>query len=122
MAQTVNTIYVDDLDGTTMPAEEATTVRWSWRGVSYEFDTCLRTLAARENDAQTVTLGQLLRVSRRVGGRRTTAQVQPTGSVVAAVDAATIRAWARAHGIDVPGRGRIPGPVHDAYLAHHHRR
>jgi hypothetical protein len=97
-------------------------VQWSWRGVSYEFDTCVRSLGACESDTQAVTLGQLLRVSRRVGGRRMTAQVRPTGSAVANVDAATVRAWARARGIAVPSRGRIPGPVRDAYLAHHHRR
>ncbi|MBT0568650.1 histone-like nucleoid-structuring protein Lsr2 [Williamsia sp. CHRR-6] len=64
----MNTIYVDDLDDTKITADQATTVVWSWRGVDYEFDTNSERLAAIEAGDDSVTVAQLLNVSRRVGG------------------------------------------------------
>ncbi|MBE7192972.1 MAG: Lsr2 family protein [Gordonia polyisoprenivorans] len=69
MAQRVQTVIIDDLDGSEMDPSEATTVTWSWRGVSYELDTRSTHLTALESDRQSVTLGLLLASSRRVGGR-----------------------------------------------------
>ena len=115
MAQTVTTIYVDDLDDSEIPAEQATTVVWSWRGVDYEFDTVAERLAALEAGDEAVTVAQLLAVSRRVSGRRTA--IRPTGASSNVTDSAAIRAWARENGIDVPDRGRVPAPVRESYTA-----
>ena len=120
MAQTVNTIYVDDLvddlDDTEITADEATTVAWSWRGVDYKFDTSADRLACLESGDEAVTVAQLLAVSRRVSGRRTA--IRPAaGAPPDGTDAATIRAWVRDNGITVPDRGRIPAPVRDRFLA-----
>ena len=116
MAQSVNTIYIDDLDDTEIRVDQATTVSWSWRGVDYEFDTSADRLAGLESGDEAVTLGQLLAVSRRVSGRRVA--VRPVGgSRPGSTDAAEIRAWARDNGIFVPGRGRIPAPIRASYLA-----
>ncbi|WP_299577561.1 Lsr2 family protein [uncultured Williamsia sp.] len=115
MAQTVKTIYVDDLDDTEITADQATTVAWSWRGVDYEFDTSADRLAGFESADETTTVAQLLAVSRRVSGRR--AAVRPVGASTVGADAAEIRAWARDNGIQVPDRGRIPAPIRDNYLA-----
>ena len=49
MAQTVNTIYVDDLDDSELGPDHATTVTWSWRGIHYEFDTSAPRLAGLED-------------------------------------------------------------------------
>lgn len=114
MAQVVNTVVVDDLTGSEIPAAEATTVAWSWRGVDYEFDTRTAHLAAIEDDHHPVTVCELLAASRRVSGRRGVARPvtdPPRGS------AASVRAWARERGIAVPDRGRVPQPVIDSYLA-----
>lgn len=42
-----------------------------------------------------------------------------TGASTAAASTSEIRAWARANGHEVPDRGRVPGPVADAYRAAH---
>ena len=115
MAQTVNTIYVDDLDGTEITADQATTVAWSWRGVDYEFDTSADRLAGIESGDEAFTVAQLLAASRRVSGRR--AAARPVGSTTGSADAAKIRAWARENGIQVPDRGRVPAPIRASYLA-----
>lgn len=115
MAQTVNTIYVDDLDETEITADQATTVAWSWRGVDYEFDTSADRLAGLESGDEAITVAQLLAVARRVRGRR--AAVRPVGVRADSADAREIRAWARDNGIQVPNRGRIPAPIRDSYLA-----
>ncbi|GAA1890209.1 histone-like nucleoid-structuring protein Lsr2 [Williamsia serinedens] len=120
MAQTVNTIYVDDLDGTEIAADQATTVAWSWRGVDYEFDTSADRLAGLESGDRAITVAQLLAASRRVSGRR--AAVRPVGgSRPGNADAAEIRSWARDNGIQVPDRGRIPAPIRASYLAARNR-
>ena len=116
MAQTVNTIYVDDLDDTEISADQATTVAWSWRGVDYEFDTSADRLADLESGDEAITVAQLLGVSRRVSGRRVA--VRPVGRAKpGATNAAEIRMWARENGIQVPDRGRVPAPIRDSYLA-----
>ncbi|MBT0568649.1 histone-like nucleoid-structuring protein Lsr2 [Williamsia sp. CHRR-6] len=46
--------------------------------------------------------------------------IRPVGARVPGVnDAAAIRSWARANGIEVPDRGRIPTPIRDSYAAAH---
>ena len=114
MGRTVNTIFLDDLDDTEIDGTHATTVTWSWRGVSYEFDTSTEHLAALEVGAEAVTVAHLLDVSRRVAGRRH--GIRPAGARDVS-DAARIRAWARENGIMVPDRGRIPGPIRDSYAS-----
>ena len=119
MAQAVHTVITDDLDDTTLDPSEATTVQWSSRGVHYEFDTRAATVAAIESDEQSVTVGLLLSISRRVETSRSRAAAKPAASSRqrADVEPKVIREWARLHGHDVPDRGRIPVPVRDAYFA-----
>ena len=117
MAQAVHTVITDDLDDTTLDPSEATTVQWSWQGVNYEFDTRTATVAAIESDEQSVTVGLLLSISRKVEGRSRAAKPAASSRQRADVEPKVIREWARLHGHDVPDRGRIPAPVRDAYLA-----
>ncbi|WP_213004916.1 Lsr2 family DNA-binding protein [Paractinoplanes toevensis] len=49
------------------------------------------------------------------------AHVQPAGPARTAVPAATVRAWANAHGHIVGPRGRLPRHVHEAFRAAHGR-
>ena len=114
MAQTVHTVITDDLGNTDLELAEATTVRWMWRGTTYEFDTSAANLAAIERDKQSVTIGRLLSVSRKVVSR---ASSSPTAGGRREVESKTIREWARLNGHKVPERGRIPKPIRDAYLA-----
>lgn len=105
MAQRVNIVLVDDIDGT----DATETVTFGLDGVNYEIDlTEANATALRESLATYVGHG------RRLSGRR-----KPTAGSASGSDAAQIRQWARANGRQVPDRGRIPADVRDAYNAAH---
>ena len=108
MAQRVNVVLVDDLDGS--DAEE--TVAFAIDGSEYEIDLSSAN-AAKLRDALASYVGH----GRRVGGRRRRTPVRGHGKVEAS--AAEVREWARANGWDVPDRGRVAGEVRDAYDAAH---
>jgi hypothetical protein len=105
MAQKVQVILVDDLDGG--PAEE--TVSFSLDGVSYEIDLSGKN-AATLRDAFAPYVG----TARRVGGRASSGRARRGG---AGRDnrTAEIREWARANGHQVNERGRIAADVVAAY-------
>jgi len=101
MAQRVQTLFVDDLDG----SAAETTVRFGVDGTDYEID-----LNAAHAKALSDALEKYIQAGRRVGssarrgvrGRRATA---------GASNSAEVRAWARSQGIKVSDRGRIPASV-----------
>ena len=107
MAQKVQVLLVDDIDGSVA----AETVSFALDGVSYEID--LTTDNAAELRA---ALGPWVGHARKVGGR-----APRTGPVrasrAARGDAAAIRDWAKAHGHKVSERGRISAEVRAAYEA-----
>ena len=98
MAQKVQTLFVDDLDGS---AAEGT-VRFGLDGNEYEID--LNAERARQlRDA----LAAYVRAGRRVsGGSRRPAR---TGRRASASEPNTteVREWAKAQGIEVKDRGRV---------------
>jgi hypothetical protein len=103
MAQKVNIVLVDDIDGS--EAEE--TVSFALDGREYDIDLSAKN-AAKLRDALAPYVGH----ARRGGGRkRSRAGVGPSP--------ADIRAWARENGFDVPDRGRVSSQVREAYLAAH---
>src|SRR4051794_37267905 len=114
MAQRVNVVLVDDIDG--QDADE--TVSFALDGVDYEIALSDKH-AAELRDALALYVGH----GRRTGGRRKNGRRQPTGSGSAASDSgaspADIRAWAREQGWDVPERGRVSAEVREAYAAAH---
>jgi hypothetical protein len=95
VAEKVQTLFVDDLDGS---AAEGT-VRFGLDGTDYEID-----LNARHAQALRDALARYVRAARRParGGRR----ASPTG-----VDRTEVRQWARAQGIEVKDRGRVPAEL-----------
>ena len=111
MAQRVNVILVDDLDG----SDAVETVSFALDGVDYEIDL---------NDQHAGDLRNALSLyvghARRTGGRR---RKSSAGSSRAAASdgpsAADIRTWARENGWDVPERGRVSAEVREAYAAAH---
>ncbi len=109
MAQKVQVILVDDMDGGS--ADE--TVSFSLDGVAYEIDLSSSNAAAfRESMARYVGL------ARRVGGRSASGR-GPGRRKGADNRTAQIREWARANGHQVNERGRIPGTVVEAYEQAH---
>lgn len=109
MAQRVEVVLVDDLDGG--PAEE--TVQFSLDGVSYEIDLNGDNAAALR-DAMAVYVGH----ARRVGGRRASGRSSARRSGGTS-ETAAIRAWAREQGLPVNERGRVPGDIVAQYEAAH---
>ena len=107
MAQRVNVVLVDDLDG----SDASETVTFGVDGVDYEVD-----LSAKHADELRSVLAPYLDVARKKSnGRRRKIQHAAAG----AASAADIRTWARANGWDVPERGRVAAEVRDAYNAAH---
>ena len=108
MAQKVQVVLVDDLDGGA--AEE--TVTFALDGVSYEIDLSAAN-AAQLRDALASWVGH----ARRVGGRARPARRGTGAGRASSGDSAAIREWARSNGFTVNERGRIPAEVKAAYDA-----
>jgi len=100
MAQRVQTLFVDDLDG----SAAETTVRFGVDGTDYEIDlNAAHAKALGEALEKYIQAGRRVSAGRRGGrGRRATA---------GATNSAEVRAWARSQGIKVSDRGRIPASV-----------
>lgn len=101
MAQKIQTLFVDDLDG----SEAEGTVRFGLDGTEYEIDLnakhaqALRASLARYVDAARRSPGSSRRPAR--GGRGSSSGVNTT----------EVRDWAKAQGIEVKDRGRIPAEL-----------
>src|SRR4051795_4872804 len=114
MAQRVNVVLVDDIDGT----DAAETISFAMDGVDYEIDLSEKH-AADLRDAVSVYVGH----ARRTGGRRkgrgrsSSNSGGSGGSGGSGASAADIRAWARENGWEVPERGRVSAEVREAYAA-----
>jgi hypothetical protein len=97
MAQKVQIVLIDDLDGG--PADE--TVSFALDGVAYDIDLSTPN-AARLRNALSPFVGHARKVSRS-GGRK--------GRGTRDNRSAEIRQWARSQGIAVNERGRIPADL-----------
>ncbi|MBA2638638.1 MAG: Lsr2 family protein [Nocardioidaceae bacterium] len=106
MAQKVQVLLVDDLDGGS--ADE--TVQFALDGVSYEIDLSGKN-AAKMRDALAGYVGE----ARRVGARTRSRRGRSQASVGGPGSAKQVREWARAHGYKISDRGRVPANVLDAY-------
>jgi Lsr2 len=109
MAQKVQVILVDDIDGG--PADE--TLSFSLDGVSYEIDLSTAN-AAKLRDSLAPYLG----TGRRVGGRSSAGRGRSRRSS-GDNRTAQIREWARANGHQVNERGRVAAGIVAAYDAAH---
>lgn len=105
MAQRVQVLLVDDLDGS--DAEE--TVTFGLDGVTYEID-------LNEDNATQLRdeLASWIGHARRAGGRRST-RAGGRAAKSAGGDTAAMREWARSQGYTVSDRGRISAEIRDAY-------
>src|ERR671937_688723 len=102
MAEQVIKCLIDDLDGS--EAEE--TVSFAIDGVTYEID-----LSAENAGILRDRLSPFVEGARRAGGvRRRRRRVASSRE-----RSADIRAWAKAHGIQISERGRIPATVVEQY-------
>jgi Lsr2 len=98
----VQTVFIDDLDGT----EADGTVRFGLDGAEYEID-----LNAEHAQQLREALARYVGAARRVSGNarrpaRTGRRPQPAG-----LNTTEVREWAKAQGIDVKDRGRVPAEL-----------
>ena len=111
MAQKVQVLLVDDLDG----GEASETVSFALDGNSYEIDLSGKN-ATEMRDSFAKYVGAARKIGRTSGssgrsGRR-------SGGTSTAMDrdqAAAIRAWAKKQGLKVSDRGRIPATIIEQY-------
>jgi len=121
MAQKVQVLLVDDIDGGT--AEE--TVTFSLDGVAYEIDLTAQNAAElRESFSRWVGHARKTGSGSRGGGsggggRQSRGGGQSRRSGSSSGDATAIREWARQNGHEVSERGRISAEVRKAYEAAH---
>lgn len=112
MAQKVQVILVDDLDGGT--ASE--TVSFALDGTAYEIDLSAKN-AEKLRDAFAAYVG----VARKAG-RASARTARGSRGGTAAADREqnqAIRAWAKKKGLNVSERGRIPAEIVEKYHAAH---
>ncbi|MEU6484626.1 Lsr2 family protein [Streptomyces sp. NPDC046887] len=110
MAQKVQVLLVDDLDG----GEADETVTFALDGKSYEID-----LTTANADKLRGLLEPYTKGGRRTGGRSATGRGKARVATASggSPDTAKIRAWAKENGYEVNDRGRVPATVKQAYEA-----
>jgi len=112
MAQRVNVVLVDDIDG----SDAVETVSFALDGVDYEID-----LSEKHTDQLRKAFAPYVGHARRVGGRRKlgrrSSASNSSASSADGASAADIRAWARENGWEVPERGRVSAEVREAFAA-----
>ena len=106
VAQKVNIILVDDLDG----SEATQTVSFGLDGANYEID-------LNDEHAETLreALANYVAHGRKTGGRRISGARSSSSS--SSANTSAVREWAKANGMEVSERGRIPADVQEAYDA-----
>jgi hypothetical protein len=108
MAQKVQTFLIDDLDG----SEAEDTVLFGLDGAQYEIDLStdhakeLRTILARYTGAGRRVTGNARRAAQN--GRKTPAS---------GISNTEVRSWAKAQGLEVKERGRVPAGILARYRA-----
>lgn len=109
MAQKVQVLLVDDLDG----GEAQETVSFGLDGASYEID-------LSSDNAKRIREGltPYVEAARKVGGRAGRGRGRG-GRAGRSADTARVRAWAKDHGYEVSERGRIPSNIIEEYAKAH---
>jgi hypothetical protein len=111
MAQKIQVILVDDLDG----GEAEETVSFALDGVSYEIDLSAKN-AKKLRDVLAPYVGEARKAR---GGRRRSASPTSRRRGSGGTSASDIREWARENGYEVSERGRVSEEVRSAYEAAH---
>ncbi|HEX3189407.1 MAG TPA: Lsr2 family protein [Streptosporangiaceae bacterium] len=102
MAQKIQTLFIDDLDG----SEAEGTIRFGLDGTEYEID-----LNAEHAQALRDVLARYVHAARRAGGGARRPARGGRRASAGGVDSTEVREWAKAQGIDVKDRGRVPAEL-----------
>jgi hypothetical protein len=102
VAQKIQTLFIDDLDG----SDAEGTVRFGLDGAEYEID-----LNAGNASELRDALARYIGAARRVSGTaRRPARSGRRGSA-SGLNTTEVREWAKAQGIEVKDRGRVPAEL-----------
>ena len=110
MAQKVNIVLVDDLDG----SEADETVKFGLDGADYEID-----LTSEHAEELREKLAAYVGHARKAEGSGRRRPAAKAASAASGPSAAEVREWARENGWEVPDRGRVAADVREAYDAAH---
>lgn len=104
MAQKVQTLLIDDLDG----GQAEGTVRFGLDGAEYEID-----LSAEHAEALREALAPYVSAARRAPGSaaRRPGRSGRRAASAGAPDPTSVREWAKSQGIEVKDRGRVPAEL-----------
>ena len=104
MAQKIQTLFIDDIDG----SEAEGTVRFALDGAEYEID-----LNAKHAEALRKALARYVDAARRSNGSATRRPARTGRKTTAAsgLNTTEVREWAKAQGIEVKDRGRVPAEL-----------
>ena len=106
MAQKTEILYIDDIDGS--PADG--TIRFALDGTAYEID-----LNKKHADQLAKVIRPYVDAARKVPSSRQSAH----GARPARHNQSDVRAWARAQGLQVSNRGRLPANLLARYESEH---
>jgi hypothetical protein len=102
MAQKIQTLFIDDIDG---GAAEGT-VRFALDGVEYEID-----LSAKHGEELRAALGTYVAHARKVSNSARKGTAARPSRKPSTVDTVAVRAWARENGYEIKDRGRVPAEL-----------
>jgi Lsr2 len=102
VAQKIQTLYVDDIDG----SDAEGTVRFGLDGTEYEID-----LNAEHAQALRDAIARYMKAARRVGGAARRPSRAGRRASASGLNTTEVREWAKAQGIEVKDRGRIPAEL-----------
>ena len=102
MAQKIQTLFIDDIDG----GEAEGTLRFGLDGTDYEID-----LSAKNAAALRKTLTKYIEAARRAPGASRRPNRSGRRGSDGAADSTAVRAWAKSQGIEVKDRGRVPAEL-----------
>jgi uncharacterized membrane protein len=99
VAQKIQTLFIDDIDG----SEAEGTVRFALDGTDYEID-----LNTKHADALRKALARYIDAARRSSGAARRPARSGRRSAASGLNTTEVREWAKAQGIEVKDRGRVP--------------
>jgi len=102
VAQKIQTLFIDDIDGS---AAEGT-VRFALDGTDYEID-----LNAKHAEALRKALAKYVDAARRSSGAARRPARSGRRASASGVNTTEVREWAKAQGIEVKDRGRVPAEL-----------
>jgi Lsr2 len=102
VAQKIQTLFIDDIDG----SEAEGTVRFALDGTDYEID-----LNTKHAEALRKALSRYIDAARRSSAAARRPVRSGRRSAASGLNTTEVREWAKAQGIEVKDRGRVPAEL-----------